>query len=84
MKIKIIFWDFDGVIISSLKIREMGFRAVLKNYPKNQIESLIKYHRENSGWSRYVKFEYFFKKIRKERFTKNDILKLAKSYSNSC
>ena len=83
MKIKIIFWDFDGVIISSLKIREMGFRAVLKNYPKNKIESLIKYHRENSGWSRYVKFEYFFKKIRKERFTKNDILKLAKSYSNS-
>ena len=61
----------------------MGFRAVLKNYPKNQIESLIKYHRENSGWSRYVKFEYFFKKSGKKDLLKIDILKLAKSYSNS-
>ncbi len=83
MKIKIIFWDFDGVIISSLKIREMGFRVALKDYPKDQVESLIEYHKENSGWSRYVKFEYFFNKIRNDTFTKNDILKLAKSYSNS-
>ena len=83
MKINIIFWDFDGVIISSLQIREMGFRTCLNEYPKKHVESLIRYHRKNSGWSRYVKFEYFFKKVIKEKYTKNDINRLANSYSNS-
>lgn len=60
---KVILWDFDGVIVDSNKVREDGFREVLKDYPDNQIEELIKYHKQNGGLSRYVKFRYFFEKI---------------------
>lgn len=83
MKIEAIFWDFDGVILSSHAIREYGFKIALKKYPPNQVEQLMEYHRANNGWSRYVKFGYFFEKIRKESFTKNNVNKLASIYSKA-
>lgn len=83
MKIKTIFWDFDGVILASHPIREMGFKIALQQYPEKEVEALLAYHRENGGWSRYVKFAYFFEKIRKEPYGEEDILHLASAYSNA-
>ena len=83
MKINTIFWDFDGVILSSHEIRELGFKVALEKYPQEQIEALLRYHRENGGWSRYVKFTYFFEEIRKEAYDQEDINQLAQAYSNA-
>ena len=83
MKIKTIIWDFDGVILASHPIREMGFKIALQQYPKKEVEALLAYHRENGGWSRYVKFAYFFEKIRKKPYSEEDILNLASAYSNA-
>lgn len=66
---KIILWDFDGVIIDSHAVREQGFREVLSEFPKNNIEELLIYHRKNGGLSRYVKFRYFLEMIRKEKIS---------------
>lgn len=62
-KYKVILWDFDGVILDSMPIRELGFRKVLHSYPDDKVESLIHFHYQNGGWSRYVKFRYFFEEI---------------------
>ncbi|WP_425639470.1 HAD family hydrolase [Algoriphagus yeomjeoni] len=62
-KYKVILWDFDGVILDSMPVRELGFRKVLESYPKDAVEKLIQFHHRNGGWSRYVKFRYFFEKI---------------------
>ncbi len=62
---EVIFWDFDGVIIDSEKVRTAGFEKVLRDYPKEEVEQLIQYHKKNGGLSRYVKFRYFFEEIRK-------------------
>ena len=70
MKIKTIFWDFDGVILASHPIREMGFKIALQQYPEKEVEALLAYHRENGGWSRYVKFAYFLKKSGKNPMKK--------------
>lgn len=83
MEIKTIFWDFDGVILASHPIREMGFKVALEHYPEKQVEALLAYHRENGGWSRYVKFAYFFEEIRKEPYDDDDIQHLANAYSNA-
>jgi len=83
MKIDTIFWDFDGVILYSHEIRELGFRVALEKYPLEQVDTLIQYHRENGGWSRYVKFTYFFEEIRKESFTNEDVNQLAMAYSKA-
>lgn len=78
---KIILWDFDGVIINSNSVREAGFRNVLGEYPKEQVEKLIDYHNINGGLSRYVKFRYFFEEIRKESITDDMVLGLAQKFS---
>ncbi|WP_026838115.1 HAD family hydrolase [Gillisia sp. JM1] len=79
---KAICWDFDGVIIDSMPIREIGFREVLSNYPKAEVDKLIDYHTKNAGLSRYVKFEYFFKNIRLESNTETKEAELAKQFSD--
>ena len=64
-----IFWDFDGVILNSMPIRDRGFATVLSDFPAVQIDELLKFHRANGGLSRYVKFRYFFETIRQETVT---------------
>lgn len=78
---KYIFWDFDGVIIDSEKIRNEGFVEVLREFPQRQINELLKYHKENGGLSRYVKFRYFFESIRKESITEKEVNELSRDFS---
>lgn len=80
-KVKTILWDFDGVIMDSMPIRDIGFEIVLKGYPKEQVSLLMEYHRSNGGLSRYNKFRYFFEEIRKESITDGEIKVLADEFS---
>ena len=79
---KVILWDFDGVIMDSMPIRDKGFEEVLKHYPQRQVEELLNFHRQNGGLSRYVKFRYFFEKIRNEAITDEQVNELAKHFSD--
>lgn len=79
--IKNIFWDFDGVILESNKIRSLGFQKVLKDFPESQVQSLIDYHEFNGGLSRYVKFRYFYQNIRKEEVKEEKILDISNDFS---
>lgn len=80
-KINNIFWDFDGVIMNSNKIRDKGFELVLSEYPKAQVDKLMTFHQNNGGLSRYVKFRYFFEKIRGEKITEIEIKDYANKFS---
>lgn len=80
-RIKIIFWDFDGVILDSNAVRELGFTTVLKNEPSNDVDLLINFHKENGGLSRYVKFRYFLEKIQGKSASEEDVNKLADQFS---
>lgn len=77
----VILWDFDGVLMDSMPVRDKGFELVLREYPKEQLERLMVYHRNNGGLSRYVKFRYFFEQIRNESITEERIKDLAASFS---
>lgn len=78
---KVILWDFDGVIMDSMSVRDKGFEIVLSEYPNNEIEELMKYHRRNGGLSRYHKFRYFFERIRNESVSEIEISNLANKFS---
>lgn len=78
---KILLWDFDGVIMDSMPVRDQGFIEVLQGYPKDQVDELIAFHQQNGGLSRYVKFRYFFEKIRGEAITEQKVNELAASFS---
>ncbi|MEN2400559.1 HAD hydrolase-like protein [Flavobacterium sp. MC2016-06] len=80
-KFKTILWDFDGVIMDSMPVRDKGFEIVLKDYPNEQVSLLMEYHRNNGGLSRYHKFRYFFEQIRKQSITELEIQTLAEEFS---
>ena len=77
-----LFWDFDGVLMNSNEIRDQGFVKVLAPYPESEVEKLLKFHRENGGLSRYVKFRYFFEEIRGEQITEEQIQHWADRFSS--
>ena len=79
-KINLIF-DFDGVIINSVKIKDNAFKQVVKDYPNKVKNLFFKYHRRNLGKSRYIKFEYLLKTLIKEKYKKRDIEVLSKKFN---
>jgi phosphoglycolate phosphatase-like HAD superfamily hydrolase len=78
---KVILWDFDGVIINSNPIRELGFREALSEFPEEKINELLEFHRNNGGLSRYVKFRYFFEDILNESVTETKVKELSSKFS---
>ena len=79
---EVILWDFDGVIIDSNLVREFGFREVLKEFDPEQVEQLIDFHNANGGWSRYVKFRYFYEEILKLPISEGQVQELANRFSS--
>ena len=77
---KVILWDFDGVLMNSNAVRDIGFEKVLADYPAEQVTALMKYHKANGGLSRYVKFRYFFEVVRNESVSDEQIQELAKKF----
>lgn len=78
---KVILWDFDGVIIDSMNVREKGFRKVLSGYSKEQVERLLDYHNKNGGLSRYVKFRYFQEEILQKEVDEEEVARMAEEFS---
>ena len=79
--IKTILWDFDGVILDSMKIRDLGFVVIFKNYPKNLVDKLLDYHNENGGLSRYIKIKYFYNELLGKEITQERIQEYADAFS---
>lgn len=79
--IKTILWDFDGVILDSMKVRDWGFEEIFKDYDRSLVDQLLDYHRKNGGLSRYVKIRYFFEELLGQSITEEDVLKYAQKFS---
>jgi len=79
--IKNILFDFDGVILNSLPIKEFGFREIFKSFNKGNIDKLIEFHRQNGGWSRFIKIRYFYENILKKDISESKILNYAEQFS---
>lgn len=83
-KFKTIIWDFDGVIIDSDNIRTESFKKTFKDFGKNCVEKLIKYHKLNGGLSRYHKVQFFFNEILKENISDDDFTSWVELYGKYC
>jgi HAD superfamily hydrolase (TIGR01549 family) len=75
--------DFDGVLVESNEERTVGFRRILADYPADQVEALIAFHRANGGLSRYAKLRHFFSTIRGEAVEEATIQRLADAFSRT-
>ena len=80
--IKTILWDFDGVILDSMKIKGDGFIELFKEYDKSYLLELKKYHFNNGGVSRFEKIKYFYNEILKKTINKKKISQLADKFGD--
>lgn len=79
--IKNIIFDFDGVILDSLAIREYGFRKIFEEYEPAIVDQLIAYHNTNGGLSRFIKIRYFYETLLHTTTTEETINNLATQFS---
>lgn len=79
--IKVIFFDFDGVILDSMPIRDYGFRKIFENYPNELVDKLISYHQSNGGLSRFHKIKYFYNELLKKDISEEKIEDYASKFS---
>src|SRR5690606_21455914 len=76
-----VFWDFDGVILDSMSVRDYGFEEIFKGFNRTSVEDLLQFHRYNGGLSRYVKIRYFFEKILNQSITEEKVNYYASKFS---
>jgi len=69
--LRVIAFDFDGVILESVDIKTQAFMALYAAYP-DKLPAIREYHLSNAGISRYVKFEYIQTKILGLPYTDKD------------
>lgn len=80
--LKNILWDFDGVILDSMDVRDYGFEEIFKEFEASKVKDLLEYHRLNGGLSRYVKIRYFFESILNQGITDKQVIEFASEFSN--
>lgn len=64
-------FDCDGVILNSNKVKTQAFYDATLSFGHEAAQTLVDYHVQNGGISRYLKFEYFITKILKEALTQD-------------
>jgi len=62
-KYKTLIFDCDGVILDSNRAKTEAFREVARPFGDAAADALVKYHQDNGGISRYVKFQHFLERI---------------------
>ena len=62
--IRVIFFDFDGIILESVNIKTEAFAELFSNFPEH-VEQIIDHHMNHSGVSRFDKIKFYFKEILK-------------------
>jgi len=65
IKYNTVIFDCDGVILQSNDIKTNAFRSALADEPEDLVNEFISYHKNHGGVSRYIKFQYYYKKLKK-------------------
>ena len=69
----IYIFDFDGVLVDSVKIKTQSFALIYKIYGKEVVNKVINHHIENGGMSRFDKFKFYHKNFLNIDLNKNDL-----------
>lgn len=75
-----VLFDCDGVILDSNQLKTEAFFKVGLKYGSIAAETLVKYHQQHGGVSRYKKFDYFLRKVVQVTPTESLISPLLEDY----
>ncbi len=63
MAIKVLIFDFDGVIAESVEVKTWAFAELFKGEDPLQVEKILQYHKAHGGISRMVKIRHIYEHI---------------------
>lgn len=81
MRFKIILFDFDGVLIESVGLKDHAFETLFKDYPQH-LDEIMDYHLSNNATIRFKKFRYITKNILGKRYNEETETNLSKKFSS--
>lgn len=79
--IKNILFDFDGVILDSMKIKGDGFKELFREFPEEKTDKFLKFHYEHGGVPRFDKIRYFYQDILGKEISNDEVLSLADKFA---
>jgi HAD superfamily hydrolase (TIGR01549 family) len=79
--LKNLLFDFDGVILDSMPIRDRGFLEIFRDFPPDQVARLMAFHEANGGISRYVKIRWFHEQVLGKSITDAEVQRYADQFS---
>jgi phosphoglycolate phosphatase-like HAD superfamily hydrolase len=82
MKIKYIFFDFDGVLAESVNIKTEAFRKMYFPYGNDFAQKVVDHHLANGGMSRYEKVKVYNGEWLGEEITPEKIQILSQIFSD--
>lgn len=82
MKIKHIFFDFDGVIADSVSAKTDAFEEMYLSYGEEIAKKVVAYHKLHGGVSRYEKFRYFHREFLNQEISEAKVNELAERFSD--
>lgn len=82
MKLKNIFFDFDGVIAESVSAKTDAFKEMYLQYGNEIADAVEEYHINHGGISRYEKFKYWEKLYFNRILTEEELEKMAQKFSD--
>jgi len=82
MKIKYIFFDFDGVLAESVNIKTEAFRQLYLPHGEEFAQRVVDYHEANGGISRFEKIKIYNGEWLGEVVTQDKIQSLAEKFSD--
>lgn len=81
MKPDAILFDFDGVLVDSVHIKERAFGELYQEFGQEVMDDVKKHHRENGGVSRFDKFCHYHQAFLGKTLTSNELDTLNRKFS---
>jgi len=82
MKVKSLFFDFDGVIADSVSCKTAAFREIYLPFGEDVASRVVEHHLNNGGVSRFEKFVHYHTKFLGKSISKKELAALCKTFSN--
>jgi phosphoglycolate phosphatase-like HAD superfamily hydrolase len=73
--------DFDGVVLESVDIKTDAFRELFQEYD-DCVDSIVEYHLQNNGLSRFVKFEHIYRHFLGKPWDESERLRVGERFSS--
>jgi len=79
--LKVIIFDFDGVIAESVQVKSDAFAELYKPYGQAIVKKVVEHHEANGGMSRFEKFKFYHESFLNKTISREEISSLANQFS---